>query len=292
MTFWVAVIAAAVLWGILTVGWSRHVKRRREQTISGPFPVEWEGMIERSVALYRRLPDPLKGELRRRILLFLHEKRFEGCGGLAMTDEIRLTIAAQACLLILNRPVDRAPYPGLSSILVYPDAYMAPEWIPLDGDLYVETTGVQSGESWQEGMVVIAWRDAKRESRDTQGPYNVVIHEFAHQLDQESGWADGTPILRSRRQYDSWQAIFKREFERLREGEGTGRDSPLDDYGALDPAEFFAVATETFFQAPRRMARGIPELYGQLRDYYGVDPAEWREPRTPSDREGGGEAPS
>lgn len=281
MTFWVALIALAVLWGILTVGWSRHVRRRRGKTLSGPFPGEWEGMVERSVALYRRLPDPLRDELKRRMLLFLHEKRFEGCGGLAMTDEIRLTIAAQACLLILNRPADRALYPGLSSILVYPDAYIAPEWIPLDGDLYVETTGVQSGESWQEGMVVIAWKDAKRESKDTKGPYNVVIHEFAHQLDQESGWADGTPILQSRGKYDSWQAIFKREFTRLRE-EGTGRDSPLDDYGALDPAEFFAVATETFFQAPRRMAEGLPELYGELRDYYGLDPAEWQEPRAPS----------
>lgn len=281
MTFWVAVIAVAALWGILAAVRSRYVRRRRENILSGSFPGEWEVTIERSVALYRRLPDHLKAELKRRVLLFLKEKRFEGCGGLTLTDEIRLTIAAQACLLILNRRADRALYPGLSSILVYPDAYIAPEWIPLDGELYVETTGVQSGESWQEGMVVLAWRDAKRESKDTKGPYNVVIHEFAHQLDQESGWADGTPVLKSRGQYDSWQAIFKREFTRLREE--TGRDGPLDDYGALDPAEFFAVATETFFQDPRRVAEGVPELYDQLRDYYGLDPAEWKEQRERND---------
>ncbi|MCK9229432.1 MAG: zinc-dependent peptidase [Syntrophales bacterium] len=278
MTFWMALIGAAVLWGIIAAGRSQYARRRRERALSKPFPDEWETILERSVALYRRLPDPCKIELRKRILLFLDEKRFEGCGGLTLTDEIRLTVAAQACLLVMNRPTRSALYPRLSSILVYPEVYMAPEWIPLDGELYMETTGVQSGESWQEGMVVIAWKDAKRESKSTKGPYNVVIHEFAHQLDQESGWADGTPILRNRRQYERWQTISRREFSRLRE-EGGGSDSPLNDYGGLDPAEFFAVATETFFQDSRRMADGIPELYDQLKDYYGLDPAEWNKPQ-------------
>lgn len=274
MKFWVAVLALFSIWGIIYGGRAIYVRRRREGVRSKHFPDEWEGLLERRVALYRLLPGHLKSELRKNILLFIDEKRFEGCGDLEMTDEMRLTIASQACLLVLNRPPEALLYPGLTSILVYPGPYLAPEFMSLDDNLYVETTGVQSGESWPEGMVVLAWQDVEIESKDTRRGYNVVLHEFAHQLDQESGWADGAPILKSCEQYQSWHSIFHSEFTRLRE-KGAGRDYPIDEYGALDPAEFFAVATETFFQTPRRLRSGVPELYEQLSEYYGVDPAEW-----------------
>ena len=277
MTFWAVVFVFLALWGILYALRTRGLRRRRERVRSRPFPAEWNAFLEKNVALYRILPEDLKKILRRKILLFIDEKHFEGCGGLVVTDEMKVVIAAQACLLVLNQP-DETVYSGLSSILVYPDAYIAPEIIPLDDNLCIETTGVQSGESWGEGMVVLAWRDVRNESKSLRHGFNVVLHEFAHQLDEENGAADGMPILRDRGGYESWQSIFRREFKKFRNDSIARRNSPLDDYGASDPAEFFAVATETFFQVPRRLRKAAPDLYMQLMKYYGVNPAEWKQP--------------
>lgn len=277
MTFWAVVFVFLALWGTLYALRTRRLRRRRERVRSRPFPAEWNAVLEKSVVLYRILPEDLKNILRSKILLFIDEKHFEGCGGLVVTDEMKVIIAAQACLLVLNQP-DETVYSGLSSILVYPDAYIAPAYIPLDGNLYVETTGVQSGESWREGTVVLSWRDVRNESKTLRRGYNVVLHEFAHQLDEENGAADGMPILRDACSYESWQSVFRREFQKIRNDRVARRNSPLDDYGASDPAEFFAVATETFFQVPRRLLKGAPDLYGQLMKYYGMNPAEWKRP--------------
>ena len=272
MEFFVALAVISISFALLYAWRTGYVRRRRERIRSQPFPDNWERILQECVALYRMMPSNTRERLKQKILVFIGEKRFEGCNGLEITDEIRLTVAAQACLLLVQQPGDSL-YPGLVSILVYPDAYLAPEFIPIDDNLYVETTGVQSGESWREGLVVLSWKDVKVESRSLKQGYNVVLHEFAHQLDQENGWADGTPILRDQDHYRAWQATFNREFERIQE-DRTGY--PLDEYGAQDPAEFFAVATETFFHLPRRMRREIPHLYESLKGYYGLDPATWK----------------
>jgi Mlc titration factor MtfA (ptsG expression regulator) len=246
--------------------------RRRRRLMAVPFPAAWERMLQATVPLYRRLPAPLKRQLQGRINVFLAEKRFEGCDGLALTDEMRVTIAALACVLLLNRDTDY--YARLVSILVYPHPYSAEAGYRF-GQQYVVGEQARSGESWPTGAVVLAWDNIRQEALDIHPPHNLVLHEFAHQLDQEESGAEGLPVLKGRAQYVAWARILGEEYERLRSG--VERDQPdiLDEYGATNPAEFFAVATETFFDSPLDMKRSHPALYAELRDYYKLDPAEW-----------------
>lgn len=247
--------------------------RRRRQLSAAPFPPEWDTILEKKVAFYRRLPDNLREQLRRDIKIFLDEKRFEGLGGLEMTDEIRVTIAAGACLLLLNR--ENRNYPGLISILVYPGAYVAEETAHIGGGVYVEGPVVRLGESWKHGSVVLAWDNVKQGALNPGDGHNVVLHEFAHQLDQEDGLADGAPVLGEQSGYAVWAEIMNEEYERLREISEHNGESVMDEYGATDPAEFFAVATETFFEKPLQLKKKSPYLYAELKEFYKVDPAEW-----------------
>ncbi|NJD55515.1 MAG: zinc-dependent peptidase [Nitrospirae bacterium] len=247
--------------------------RRRRQLSAAPFPPEWDTILEKKVAFYRRLPDNLREQLRRDIRIFLDEKRFEGLGGLEMTDEIRVTIAAGACLLLLNR--ENRNYPGLISILVYPGAYVAEETAHIGGGVYVEGPVVRLGESWKHGSVVLAWDNVKQGALNPGDGHNVVLHEFAHQLDQEDGLADGAPVLGEQSGYAVWAEIMNEEYERLREISEHNGESVMDEYGATDPAEFFAVATETFFEKPLQLKKKSPYLYAELKEFYKVDPAEW-----------------
>jgi Mlc titration factor MtfA (ptsG expression regulator) len=251
----------------------RHVRRKR--LVAMPFPPEWETILERNVALYRHLPDDLRNQLHDDIRIFLAEKRFEGLGGLELTDEIRVTIAAEACMLLLNR--ENRDYPGLISILVYPGAYVAQETAHIGGGVYVEGPSVRLGESWKHGSVVLAWDNVKYGALNAEDGHNVVMHEFAHQLDQEDGVADGAPILDKRSSYAVWAQIMSEEFTRLRSAAEHHKKNVLDDYGAVSPAEFFAVATETFFEKPRQLKKKAPYIYEELREFFHVDPASWQQ---------------
>lgn len=247
-------------------------KSRREKLLAAAFPDEYRRIIERNVPLYRRLPGSLKQELGGLINVFLGEKHFEGCGGLEITDEIKVTIAAQACILLLNR---RTRYfAKLRTILVYPQTYVA-KTISSGGGLVVEGRSVRLGESWQSGPVVLAWDSVTGGTSNAADAQNVVIHEFAHQLDQEDGSADGAPILEHRSRYRAWAEVLSAEYEALQKKKKKHRRSVMSKYGATNPAEFFAVATETFFEKPRQMQKRHPELYAELKDYYKLDPAEW-----------------
>ena len=247
-------------------------KQRREKLLQNPFPPEWEAILERNVPLYARLDDADRGELQGHIRVFLAEKHFEGCGGLTLTDEIRVTIAAQACLLLLHRETDY--YRRLVTILVYPHAYIAKAVEPIGGGVVLEGEVCRLGEAWRDGVVVLSWDDVRAGASDLHDGHNVVLHEFAHQLDQEDGAADGAPILDRRSQYVAWARVLGAEYERLRRDAERGRRSVLDDYGATNPAEFFAVATECFFEKPAQMKKKHPALYEELREYYRQDPAE------------------
>jgi hypothetical protein len=247
--------------------------RRRRQLTAMQFPQEWKTILERNVALYRYLPEDLREQLRNDITIFVAEKRFEGLGGLALTDEIKVTIAAEACMLLLNR--ENRYYPGLTSILVYPSAYVAEETAHIGGGIYVEGPVVRLGESWKHGSVVLAWDNIKQGALNPRDGHNVALHEFAHQLDQEDGMADGAPILGKQSSYRVWASIMSEEYERLRSGSAHHKKSVLDEYGATNPAEFFAVATETFFEKPRQLKRKSPYVYAELKEFYKVDPAEW-----------------
>ncbi len=253
----------------------RRARRRalRRRLMTEPLPEEWERILKQNVPLYSRLPDAVQRQLRGLINIFLYEKRFEGCGGLEITDEVRVTVAAQACILLLNRKTDF--YPRLSSILVYPGAYVAKEVWRTPAGFEVEEESVRLGESWDSGTVVLAWDNVKHGAGDWKDGHNVVLHEFAHRLDQQDGTADGAPILEQRSRYVSWARTLSREFEQLQKRAKRGRKTVMDEYGATDPAEFFAVATETFFEKSRQMKKKHPELYSELRSYYKLDPATW-----------------
>ena len=223
--------------------------------------------------MYQRLPEALKQQLHGLVNVFVDEKRFVGCGGLAMTDEIKVTIAAQACMLLLNRKTNF--YRKLKTIYVYPHTYVA-KGIEHDGGLVIEGESVRLGESWRNGPIVLAWDSIVGGARNVQDGRNVVLHEFAHQLDQEDGDADGAPILDSRSCYRSWAAVLGDEYDRLCRKERGRRRSVINSYGATNPAEFFAVATEAFFEKPKQMHKRSPELYEELKGYYKLDPLAWQ----------------
>lgn len=245
---------------------------RRKRLMAVPFPAAWESILQRTVTIYQHLPDALKKQLQADINVFLAEKLFEGGGGIEITDEIRVTIAAQACMLLLKRK--NRNYPGLYSIIVYPGAYVAAQRVSL-GDAVVEEQSVRVGESWQKGTLVLAWDHVQQESLHPSSGHSVVLHEFAHQLDQEDGRSDGVPILERRSAYAAWAHILGIEYRQLQKQVAHQRRSIIDAYGATNPAEFFAVATETFFTKPKQMQQKEPELYKELKAYYKVDPAGW-----------------
>ncbi len=256
---------AYLVWGRDWRAWRRRRIRRR------PFPPQWQAVIERHVPLFHRLPEELRGQLLGHVQVLLAEKQFIGCAGLEVTDEMRLVIASQAALLLLNRSTDY--FGGLASILVYPAAFFVEHVRADEAGVHSRRRQALSGESWDLGKVVISWDDVQHGGALADDGVNVVLHEFAHQLDQESGVANGAPLLAGG--YRQWSEVMGREFQQLRERAALHLPSLLDPYGAQEPAEFFAVATEVFFERGADMKRLHPELYAQLRNYYCVDTAAW-----------------
>ena len=252
--------------------WRRWLTARRNSARDAPFPDAWQDILERNVSLYRRLPQPLREQLHGHIHAFLHSKSFHGCDGFEITDEVRVTVAAQACVLLLNRETDY--FSGFTSILVYPDAYVA-RAVEHDGLIAEVTEHVRAGESWQRGPVVLSWSDVLHGGRRADDAFNVVIHEFAHKLDEENASSAGLPLLEEPSHYKAWADVFRNEFASMHDSRGGS--GVLDEYGADSPAEFFAVATETFFERPHALRHEHAELYETLMRYYKVDPSAWRD---------------
>ena len=237
---------------------------------TGPVPDAWPGIVERNVSLARGLSSEERERLLRLVQIFLADKHFEGSGGLTLTEEMKVTIAAEACLLLLH--LEGPCYPTLRTVLVYPHGFV-PKSAGSRGTGQVVPPPVRlMGESWGDGVVVISWDDAVRGARNPDDGENVVLHEFAHQLDVEDGITDGAPILPAGA-LRTWGGVLSEEYERLHRDIAEDRKSTLDEYGATNKAEFFAVATETFFEKPVQLEREHPELYGQLRQFYHQDPA-------------------
>jgi Mlc titration factor MtfA (ptsG expression regulator) len=247
-------------------------KWRRKRIKNRLFPAEWLGIIEQRVPFYHKLSVRDKEELKGHIKVFLAEKRFFGCGGLTITDEMRVTIAAQACVLLLHRETDY--YPGLNSILVYPAAYVAKETRHLAGGVVEEGYDVRLGESWHHGAVVLSWDDVRRDSADIHDGHNVVFHEFAHQLDSSEGRGDSSMVLQQRSTFITWARVLHQNFQKLQQELSGGRATLLGSYAGKDPAEFFAVATEYFFERPKDLQRMYPDLYRELSNFYHQNPGE------------------
>src|SRR5256712_12608670 len=237
---------------------------------TGPIPDAWPGIVERNVSLARGLSSEERERLLRLVQIFLAVKHFEGSGGLTLTEEMKVTIAAEACLLLLH--LEGPCYPTLRTVLVYPHGFV-PKSAGSRGTGQVVPPPVRlMGVSWGDGVVVISWDDAVRGARNPDDGENVVLHEFAHQLDAEDGVTDGAPILPPSA-LRTWGGVLSEEYERLRRDAAHDRGSALDDYGATNQAEFFAVATETFFEKPVQLEREHPALYAQLQQFYRQDPA-------------------
>jgi Mlc titration factor MtfA (ptsG expression regulator) len=253
-------------------------QRRRRRLQAQPFPKEWLATIKRNVSFFHRLSANDRAELFGHTQVFLAEKRFEGCDGLEITDEVRITIAAQACLLLLHRKTDY--FPRLLTILVYPSTYVAEDRRHVHGHVWQEGKMARLGETgrWL-GAIVLAWDAVKSGAADPSDGKNVVLHEFAHQLDYENYAEDGAPALATRDQRLSWQEVMRGEFASLRAADETGISALLDTYGATNPAEFFAVSTEAFFERPRALRARHPKLYAELQRYFHQNPVEYSEER-------------
>ncbi len=255
---------------------SRLRRRRRARLFARAFPDAWRRILERNLPLLGRMPRALRDELFGHVNVFLHEKRFLGCGGLELTDEMRVTIAGHACLLLLNRSSPRY-FPGFTSILVYPGTYLVDD-VTYDGEVEISGQDARAGESWHRGPVILSWADVERSfSPDADGT-NVILHEFAHKLDEENPDVDGLPVLPSASQYREWADVLARTYDSLEGTLAQHEDPAFDDYALTSPAEFFAVATESFFERAADMKRQFPELYAQFSRYYCVDPASWGGP--------------
>lgn len=249
---------------------------RRPSIRRRPFPAAWGAILDRNVPLVRRLPPADRAELEGLIQIFIAEKSFEGCGGQAIDDEVRVTIAAQACLLLLHRDTD--VYPRLDVILVYPSTVRSRE-ARREGLVVQERESVRLGESWTHGAVILAWDSVLAGARNPGDGHNVTIHELAHQLDGEDGAMDGEPQLAGRSSHASWARVLGAEFEGLLRRLQRGHRSDIDAYAATSPPEFFAVITEMFFERPRALQRRHPALYRELVGFYRQDPAAWPDPR-------------
>lgn len=246
-------------------------KRRQRRSAKRPFPAEWRKILHERVPYYARLSDEEQTRLQHLIRGFLAEIRFEGCGGLEINDEIRITIAGQASILLLNR--DHDSYPGLQSVLVYPDSYVAPARFVDEAGVVHEGDESRLGEAWMRGAIILSWDDVRRDTSDPEDGRNVTLHEFAHQLDQQDGTFDGAPLLAERSHYRSWARILSKEYKALQDAAERGEASVIDQYGATDPAEFFAVITEAFFERPKALQGKHPQLYAELKRFFRQDPA-------------------
>lgn len=253
------------------MGWLRE--RRRGRVRRTPLPDAWWSILARRAPLVHRLPPTDREELAGHTQILLAEKHFEGAGGLWVSDEIRVTIAAQAAFLLLHRRTDY--FPRLVSVIVYPSLYVAPHREEDEAGIVSEGMETRAGESWSRGAIVLSWDDVQEMADRDHGARNVVLHEFAHQLDVENGPSDGVPILADPGLREDWVRIFGRAYDRLEWDLARGQGSFLDPYAGTNPAEFFAVATEAFFEAPRGLVEQVPALYGLLRRYFRQDPAAW-----------------
>lgn len=258
-------IAIAVTRAVLPLVRARGSIRLRTE----PIPDSWRDIVARNVPLAKALSDEERERLLRLVQVFVHDKPLEGCGGLEITEEMRVTIAAHACLLLLH--LEGPCYPSVRQILVYPGPFWSKGAFG-PGGTPPPRVAPESGEAWRDGVVVLSWDNVQRGGANPTDGDDVVLHEFAHALDQEDGDAGGTPVLDSPSLVKSWARVLSAHYEQLQRDVDAGHSTVLKAYGATNPAEFFAVATETFFEKPEQLKAAEPDLYNELRQFYRQDP--------------------
>ena len=245
---------------------------RRRRIVRRPFPATWRDIVRRYVPLVRELPAAQQLRLKKHIQVLLQEVPFIGCAGLEVTERMRVTIAAQAAFLLLGRG---GSFSNLREVLVYPGHFVVPRTETGAGGVVHEGRDVLAGQSWQRGQVIVAWAAVQEGAAHPHDGANVVMHEFAHQLDQATGAANGAPYVGRGVLQRDWARVMNREFNALVARLGSEEPSLIDPYAATSPAEFFAVTTELFFEMPDALAAERPALYEQLKRCYRLDPLAW-----------------
>ncbi len=269
-------IILGIALALLAWPWLRRQRRERRRAVlrRQPFPPAWSRLLTKQVPLYARLPPALQEQLHGHIQVLLDEKDFHGAAGFVVTDAMRLIITAQAALLLLNRPVDY--YPLLHSIVLHPAVFVVNRETWDATGLHHNNRQVLSGESWEQGQLVLSWDDSLAGGMNSDDGCNVVLHEFAHQLDLDSGAVNGIPGLRSKTQQQAWTTAFSAAYADHCARVDARDETWLDPYAATSPAEFFAVITEAFYELPQAVQAQYPQVYARLCDYFCVDPLAWR----------------
>ncbi|QEG25255.1 M90 family metallopeptidase [Mariniblastus fucicola] len=251
--------------------WFRN--RRRKKILANPWPEPWDLHLQRNVRLTWEMSDLQMRALQDRVKVFVAEKNWEGCEGLQLTEEMQVTIAAQACLMLLG--VNDWYFDNVKTILVYPQAFRR-----MTGDGLTEGhASHRAGEAWQGGPIILSWKDSLSGGRNEDDGQNVVIHEFAHALDGIDGEMGGSVMFDDAESTQTWSRVVEEGYAELVQAKETGRRTLLDHYGATNEAEYFAVATETFFEQPREMSREYGELFSLLKKYFRLDPIPWQRTR-------------
>lgn len=252
----------------------RYFKNKRRKKIQSiPLSNHRRQILIDHLPLYRRLPPSDQNELENTLKVLIDEKLFIGTNGLEVTEEMRVLICGQASLLLLHRKSDF--FPNVNTIVIYPQAFVSNIKEYLGGGAYLEKPSARIGESSsQSEVIVLAWDSARAGLSNNCDGRNVILHEFAHQLDSEDGSTDGAPLLASASAYRAWSLVMSEEFERLHQDISHHRETFIDEYGATSPAEFFAVLTESFFEKPSGLKNFHPEIYQLLVDFYRQDPVE------------------
>jgi Mlc titration factor MtfA (ptsG expression regulator) len=253
------------------MGWFKN--RRRKKITAQAFADDWLEILINGAPIYNRLNIADRLELQKHIQIFMAEKNFEGCRGSKIPDWVRIITAAYACVLLLHRKTDY--YPGLYSILIYPDAFIVPNREQLADGIIAEDDEVLSGQYSHTGTVILSWADVEADIADMRDGRNVIFHEFAHQIDASGGKGDNSPVLQNNKSFAQWANVLYEHYLQLKEAAEFYKPCLLDEYGAESPEEFFAVATEFFFEKPIEMNSVHPELYAELAKFYNQDPCVW-----------------
>ncbi|MBO9410413.1 MULTISPECIES: M90 family metallopeptidase [unclassified Ruegeria] len=249
--------------------WSKT--QARNALLAAPLSDHQRRVIDAQVPLIRRLPKELRAKLDGKVNLFLDQVRFFGCDGLDVTEEMELAIAAQASLLLVNRDIW---YDNLTTILIYPTAFKSRQRRQ-DGYVISEKEIVRTGESWDRGPVILSWTHSQQGALNDRDGQNVVLHEFAHQVDDLSGGTNGVPILSNGQSFAEWERVFLTAYDAHVSAVEHGRHTVIDPYGATGHEEFFAVSVEVFFERPVALKSEAPEVYEQLAKLFQLDPASW-----------------
>ncbi|NOE32530.1 MULTISPECIES: zinc-dependent peptidase [unclassified Ruegeria] len=263
-------LVALIACGAAYYFWSKQQARRA--LLAAPLTDQERHLIDAQVPILRKLPQGLRAKLEGKINLFLDQVEFIGCDGLDVTKDMQMSIAAQACLLVVNTELW---YDNLTTILIYPSAFKSRQ-SRHSGYVVTEKEIVRTGESWNRGPVILSWAHSRRGAMNDHDGQNVVFHEFAHQIDDLTGSANGVPVLSANQSFSEWEAAFLAAYDAHVQAVEMGRATVIDPYGAEGHEEFFAVSVEVFFERPRALRNSDPEVYEQLSKLFHLDPVQWR----------------